>query len=130
MLYVCEGTKLRRDKRGENRYIYGLDLTNCNPHVIALFIKFLVEIMHVDFSRVKGQLFIYPDHDPIQLIQYWSNVSSIPANQFQKIIVLKQKNSKYKPNPLGTFKIRYTNKDDFLKLQRMIDDVWRDAGVV
>ena len=53
----------------------------------------------------------------------------IPINQFQQVINLTQKNSKYKPNPLGTFKIRYNNKIDFLKMQKMINSVWKDFKI-
>ena len=130
MLYACEGTKLRKDKRGENRYIYSIELTNSNPEIVSLFVKFLKEVMIIDFSRSRGQLFIYPDHNQAQLISFWSKISGIPNSQFQKVIVLRQKNFKYKPNPNGTFKIRYSNKVDFLRLQEIIKNIWRDAGVV
>lgn len=130
MLYACEGTKLRKDKRGENRYIYSIELTNSSPEIVSLFVRFLKDIMFIDSTRLRGQLFIYPDHNQKQLVTFWSNISGIPSSQFQKVIVLKQKNSKYKPNPNGTFKIRYSHKTDFLRLQETIKDIWRDAGVV
>ena len=130
MIYACEGTKARRDRRFVNRYIYSIELTNSRPETIGLFSKFLKEILKIDWTRVRGQLFIYPDHDKNQLIEYWSKISDIPKTQFQKVISLKQKNSKYMPNPLGTFKIRYSNKVDFLKLQEIIQTVWKEANVL
>jgi hypothetical protein len=129
MIYACEGTKVRRDYRYKNRYIYAIELTNSRPETIRLFAKFLKEILKVDDSRLRGQLFVYPDHDKKQLIRFWAKVSDIPVKQFQKPIDLIQKNSKYKPNPLGTFKIRYNNKKDFLKLQSIITTIWENAGV-
>ncbi len=130
MIYACEGTKARRDFRYANRYIYAIELTNSRPETIGLFSKFLKEILNVDWTRVRGQLFLYPDHNKEKLIQYWSEISGIPTSQFQQIISLTQKNSKYKPNPLGTFKIRYNNKVDFFKLQKIITGVWIDAGLI
>lgn len=130
MIYACEGTKARRDYRYENRYIYSIELTNSKPEIIRLFSKFLIEVLKVDKNRLRGQLFIYPNHDKEELIQFWSEISGIPKGQFQKPIILVQKNSKYKPNPLGTFKIRYSHKEDFFKLQKMISDVWKDADLV
>ncbi|MEK7533075.1 MAG: hypothetical protein AAB542_01450 [Patescibacteria group bacterium] len=129
MIYACEGTKVRRDHRFNNRYIYSIELTNSRPETIGLFSKFLKEIFEIDWKRIRGQLFLYPDHDKEKLISYWSRVSGIPKVQFQQVISLTQKNSKYKPNPLGTFKIRYSNKVDFLKLQKLIDGVWKEAGL-
>ena len=129
MLYACEGTKARRDTRGENRFNYSIELTNSTPQIISLFMKFLREIIKPNFARVKGQLFVYKDHNEQKLKEYWANISGIPIGQFTKVIMLKQKGSKYKPNPLGTFKIRYCCKSDFFKLQDMIHNVWEDAKI-
>lgn len=130
MLYACEGTKARRDLRTTNSYICSIELTNSDPRIIRIFSQFLKKIIKPDWTRVKGQVFLYPDLNEGELIKFWSKASSIPANQFQKSIVLRAKNGKFKANPLGTFKLRYSCKDDFLRLQSMIDKVWRDARVV
>lgn len=129
-LYACEGTKARRDYRGHNRYIYSIELTNSDPNIIKSFSLFLKKVIKADWARVKGQLFLYPDLSESELKRIWSQTSGIPLTQFQKSICLKQKISKFKPNPLGTFKIRYACKEDFLKLQNIIKDLWKGAGVV
>ena len=90
----------------------------------------MVKELKIDIAKIKGQLFIYPDLDQKQVMRIWSRKTGIPVVQFQKIIMLKAKISKFKPNPLGTFKLRYTGKEKFLKLQSIIDSVWRDARVV
>lgn len=128
-LYACEGTVARRDYRGENRYNYAIEITNSKPQIIATFCLFLKKVMKIDWNRVKGQLFVYPDHNQKKLVKFWSKVSTIPVSHFQKVILLQQKGSKYKPNPLGTFKVRYSSKEDFLKLQCIIEQVWKDVGV-
>lgn len=129
-LYVCEGTKARRDYRSIDRYIYSIELTNSDPNIIKIFSLFLKRVIKANWGRVRGQLFIYPDLNEKDLKILWSQASNIPLTQFQKSIILKQKISKFKPNPLGTFKIRYGCKEDFLKLQNIINNMWRDAGVV
>ncbi|MFH1255176.1 MAG: hypothetical protein V1667_01760 [bacterium] len=128
MLYVCEGTKARIDRR-YNRLLYSVELTNSDPKIIKIFRLFLDNIIKIDKNRIRGQLFFYPDLNEKRLINFWSKISSIPFSQFNKSICLKAKNGKFKANPLGTFKIRYSCKKDFLKIQKMIDDVWRDARV-
>lgn len=130
MLYVCEGTKARRDFRRKNGYIYSIELTNSDPKIVQLFSIFLQKIIKADWNRVRGQLFLYPDLNEKKLVKYWSKISNIPGGQFQKSILLNAKNSKFKTNPLGTFKLRYSCKNDFLKLQSIIKKVWRDAGAV
>ena len=86
--------------------------------------SFMREILRADEERIKAELFIYPDHNENKLIEFWSKISDIPEGRFNKTIILKQKNSKFKPNPNGTLKVRYTHKKHFLKLQGIIDDVF------
>ena len=129
LLYVCEGTKLRKDLRYKNTYIYSIEFTNSDPQIIALFRRFMIEELKIDPKKIKGQLFLYPDLDQKKVMREWSRRVNIPTGQFQKIIMLKAKISKFKPNPLGTLKIRHSSKEKFLRLQSIIDNVWRDAGV-
>lgn len=86
--------------------------------------------LKVDSSKIRGQLFTYPDLNQKKVAKIWSCKTDIPLKQFQKVIILKAKVSKFKPNPLGTFKVRYSSKEKFLELQSIIDSVWRDARVV
>ena len=130
MLYACEGTKARRDYRTNNGFLRSIELTNSDPKIVQVFAKFLREIICADWNRVRGQLFLYPDLDEVKLKKFWSSQSSIPIEKFQKSIVLMAKEGKFKANPYGTFKIRYSCKDDFIRLEQLIDEVWRDAGVV
>lgn len=125
-LYACEGTKARRDFRRPNGYHYSIELTNSNLDIVRIFSLFLKNIIRADWKRVKGQLFLYPDLNENELKTIWSKASGVPATQFQKSIYLKKKISKFKPNPLGTFKLRYPCKEDFLKLQNMIDTTWSE----
>lgn len=128
-LYACEGTKARRDYRSENRYICSIELTNSDPKIISVFSAFLREIICADWLRVRGQLFLYPDLDEKKLKEFWSNASSIPLSQFQQSILLKAKVGKFKSNPNGTFKMRYSCKKDFLKLESIIEEMWEEAAV-
>lgn len=128
MLYLCEGTKLRKDLRFKNTYIYSIEFTNSNPKIISLFLRFMRKELEVSQDRIRGQLFIYPDLDFKKVVKIWSHETGIPLRQFQKVIMLKTKISKFKPNPLGTFKVRYSSKEKFLKLQSIIDNVWRSTA--
>lgn len=123
LLYACEGTKLRKDSRYKNTFIYSIEFTNSNPKIVSLFLRFMRKELKIDPAKIKGQLFLYPDLDVARVKKIWSNNTNIPTTQFQKIIMLKTKISRFKPNPLGTFKVRYTNKEKFLLLQSIIDKV-------
>src|SRR3989338_858886 len=127
LLYVCEVTKLRKDPRYKNTYIYAIEFTNSDPKIIALFRKFMIEVLSVEPTKIKAQLFLYPDLNTKKVMKEWGRRTGTPIKQFQKVIMLKAKISKFKPNPLGTLKIRYSNKEKFLKLQSIIDSVWKHA---
>jgi hypothetical protein len=127
---MCEGIKLRQDLRYKNTFIYAIEFTNSNPKIVSLFVKFMKKILKIELNKIKGQLFIYPDINKEKVMKIWSSRTGAPIEQFQKIIMLKPKSSKFKHNPLGTFKVRYSEKEKFLGLQDIMDDIWRDARVV
>ena len=121
-LYLCEGTKSRIDNRGYKQF--SVEFTNKDPRAIEIFLDFLRKVIKVDEDRVKAELFIYPDLDGSKLLKYWSSVTKIPIIRFNKTICLPQKNGKFRPNPLGTLKIRYGHKEHFLKIQDIIVKVF------
>jgi len=121
-LYVCEGTKLRTDKWGKD--ICSIEFTNKDPRLILMFLRCLREIIGAEEERIKAELFVYPDLDERRLKQYWSGITQIPIGRFNQSIVLMQKNVRFKPNKLGTLKIRYAHKEHFLKLQGIINEVF------
>lgn len=123
-LYLCEGTRMRLLRTQFNRKHYAIEFTNKEPRMMRVFMKFLREVIEPEEERVKAQLFVYPDLDEVRLKKYWSKVVHIPIRRFNKSILLVQKNQRFKPNPLGTLKIRYTHKEHFLKLQGIIDEVF------
>jgi hypothetical protein len=124
ILYSCEGTRLRKDKRRKNDvYYWVIEFTNSNFNLVAIFLDFLRKVIKINNSRLKGQLFVYDDTKRQELEKRWSKITGIPLVNFNKTIVLKAKNSKYKPNPFGTFKVRYHSKEAFQKLNSIIAKV-------
>ncbi|RKY29823.1 MAG: hypothetical protein DRP74_08145 [Candidatus Omnitrophota bacterium] len=124
LLYSCEGTRLRKDKRRKNDvYYWVIEFTNSDSNLIKLFITFLRKIIKIDESRLKGQLFIYDDLNKKSLEKRWSRATGIPLVNFNKTIIFKSKNMKYRPNPNGTFKIRYHSKEAFQKLDYLVNKI-------
>ena len=129
ILYSCEGTRLRRDRRRENEtYHWVIEFTNSDPLLIKLFLQFLRDIIGVEEKRLKGQLFAYDDLDINDLKIFWSDCTKISLSNFNKAIVFKAKNGKFKPNPNGTFKVRYYSKEAFQKLNLLINNVLSSQG--
>lgn len=79
MLYWAEGYKLGT----------GVDFANSDPIMALLFTKFLKEICNVDKKRLRYHLYCYEGQDVITLTHFWSDLLSIPENQFLKPYVKK-----------------------------------------
>ena len=72
MLYWAEGTK------GGTT----VDLANCDPDLIALFLDFLRTVCGVAEQRLHVHLYAYADQDVESLKLFWSKLTNIPLNQF------------------------------------------------
>jgi len=124
MLYSCEGTRLRKDKRRKNDiYYWVIEFTNSNFYLVELFVTFLRKVIKIDELRLKGQLLIYDDLNKKELEKKWAAITNIPLSNFNKTIVFRSKNINYRPNPNGTFKIRYHNKEAFKKLDSLMNKI-------
>ena len=133
ILYKCEGTRLRKDKRHPdgNTFYYQIDFTNSDPLLINLWLEFLRKILKPKEERLRVSLHLYKDHNKNKLIAFWSSLTGIPKNQFYNTQIYCAKNPKYKPNPFGTCKIRYIDKKTYLKLDEIIKkNLGKDASLV
>ncbi len=74
---------------GEGRKVWGgpsqpIELTNSEPAILRIFIKFLIDVCKVCKDQIKIRIFIYPDIDFKKVKHYWSKELNIPLSQFQK----------------------------------------------
>ena len=120
--YLCEGTKLRKDNRYKNTYLYVIEFTNSNPELMKLFIKFMRQELNIDEDKIKCQIAVYDDIKTKEIEIFWSNYLEIPIRNFNKTIIFKPKNLGNKMNLRGTCKLRYYGKNTFLKLNELIVD--------
>lgn len=121
ILWWCEGTKPRKDKRWKNSYIYATEITNTNPEIIKIFLDFLVIDLKIDISKIKGQVQIHEGDDQEKFESYWSNNLGIPLEQFNRTIVRPRGNRQREH--FGTFKLRIYGKEIFIQLQKMLDEM-------
>lgn len=118
--YLCEGTKLRRDSRYKNTYHYVIEFTNSDPNLIKLFVDFMRQELDINEAKVKCQVAVYDDLKINETELFWSKITKIPLKNFNKTIIFKPKNLKNKLNLQGTCKVRYHDKQTFLRLNEMI----------
>ena|SRR5579872_5406299 len=114
IIWWCEGTKARKDKRWKNALNCPIEVTNTNPDIIRLFIDFLREDLHVSNSDLRAQVQIHEGDNQTIIEEYWSKISGIPTSQFNKTIV--RKAGKKIGKTKGTFKVRMYDKITYHKL--------------
>ncbi len=101
MLYWAEGAK----------GYHTVDLANTDPQVVLIFLRFLREVCGVAESRLRVYLFIYEGQDAEPIRQYWSRLTQIPIEQFQKPYVSKFQHGRTRQRVLqnGVIHIRYND---------------------
>ena len=121
MLWWAEGSKSRRDKRWANAVSYPIEITNTNPEIIRLFIRYVTEVVGVPKENLKLQIQIHENDSQTELESYWQNVTGIPMTNFNKTIIRQIGN---KPNKSkGTCKIRCASKEFYGKIQNDLQEV-------
>jgi hypothetical protein len=98
-LYLAEGGKKQKQ----------IQITNSDPNVIKVIMKWLITVCKVDLSNIRAAVHIYPDIKENEAIKFWSRITKLPKNQFQKTIVdkrIKKSRMKHGFLPYGTLSVR------------------------
>ena len=119
IIWWCEGTKPRKDKRWKNSYLCPIEVINTDPKLVKIFADFLRDDMQVNNERLKGQIQIHEGDDKEMIEDFWANAVGIPKTQFNKTIIRAVGNKPGKNK--GTFKLRLYDKVLYLKLNEMIN---------
>lgn len=117
-LWWAEGSKSRRDVRWKSAVNYPVEVTNTNPAIIRLFLDFLRKGLEIDESRIRVQIQIHEGDNKLELEKYWSNITGIPRDNFNKTIVRPIGNKAGKTK--GTCKVRFSDKQTYLKLKQIL----------
>lgn len=80
MIYWGEG-----DKVSKNNF----RISNSDPSLVRLFVRFLLEICNVKREKIRASLLIYPDIIEKEAKDYWIQNSGLKYDQFTKSIVIK-----------------------------------------
>ena len=78
--------------------------------------------LDIDESKFRCQIAVYDDFKIKKTERFWSKITKIPLDKFNKTIIFKPKILGSKINLLGTCKIRYHDKATFLRLNKLIVD--------
>lgn len=117
-MWWAEGTKSRRDKRWRQAVSYPVEITNTNPAIIKIFLDFLRYDIEIHEEKLHLQIQIHEGDDQAKLEEYWSILTAIPKERFNKTIIRPVGNKVGKSR--GTCKIRFADKVTYLRLQELL----------
>jgi transposase len=115
-LYWAEGRK-----RG-GRFV---SFSNSDPKMIKIIMRFFREVCEVGENRFRGHIHTHSHLSVAASEKYWSQVSSIPLNQFYKTYCKPSISSKGKMDslPYGTLDINVCDTALFLRIMGWIEKV-------
>lgn len=120
----------------EGNKTHDFEITNSDPQLILLMVKWFEKILGVGVERLSARLNIYPQQNNMDLKKFWSQLTGIPLNNFGKSFI-KPISSGYKKNNLyyGTIKIRVIKGTDFRYriygwIQAVLQDITSQSDLV
>ncbi len=124
-LYWAEGYKRPIFKDGRELTHHPVGLTNSDPDLIKLFLRFLRESCDVPEAKIHADVRIYEHMNEKQLLAFWSKVTNIRKERFSKFYYGVSKSSLGKRPfnilPFGTIQIRVNDTKLFHTIMGWID---------
>ncbi len=115
MLYWAEGSKWSGEKI--------VDFANSDPQMISLFMSFLREVCGIDDSKIRIYLYCHSNYNSQELIDYWSDITKIPKQQFTKPYIKESiTNSKQNKMFHGLIHVRYNDKKLLILIRQWIKE--------
>ncbi|MCL5224329.1 MAG: hypothetical protein M1361_01825 [Patescibacteria group bacterium] len=80
---------------GDSKPKNPLRISNTDPRMIKLYVRFLREIMKVPDDKIRLGLILYPDLDDRASKNYWSKITNLKStifvkSQFSKGVILQK----------------------------------------
>lgn len=124
-LYWAEGYKRPMLRNGRERTYHAVALTNSDPKLITVFLRFLREVCGVSNDKINADIRIYEHMNGNELLKFWQKVTGIPSENFGKIYYGVSKSSlgkrPYNRLPYGTVMIRVNSTNLFHKIMGWIE---------
>jgi|SRR3989344_1218799 len=124
-LYWAEGYKRPKIENGKIKTSHSVSITNSDPYLIKIFLRFLREICEVPEERIGANVRIYEHQNANYLLDFWSKITKITPSKFEKFYYGVSKSSLGKRPfnilPYGTIQIRVNNTELYHKIMGWID---------
>lgn len=77
---------------GDSKSPHLVRLTNTDPRMVKLFVRFLAGCCAVPRERITANLILYPDLHNERELDFWSRRVGLPLSQFRKSQVIQSRN--------------------------------------
>lgn len=100
-------------------------LSNSDPALVCVFIRWLTESLRVPIEDIKASLNIHEDMDEIQACNFWERVTGIPQSRFYKTQIAKNTTPgiKKKKEYCGTITILVHDINLQFKIEGMLNQI-------
>lgn len=124
-LYWAEGYKRPLFRNGRELTHHSVALTNSDPYLIKVFLRFLREICKISDDRISADIRIYKHLNEQELLKYWQGITNLPSRNFGKVYYGISKSSQGKRPfnrlPHGTILIRVNITNTFHKIMGWLE---------
>jgi len=108
-LYWAEGYKRPVVRNGRVRTYHSVRITNSDPNVIKLYMRFLREICEVDDKKITASLRFFEHQNEAELLNFWQKIVRIPHSGFRKssqlVSISSQRKRPFNILPYGTLQV-------------------------
>lgn len=119
-LYWGEGYKKLIIKDGKERTSHKISLSNTDPSMIKLFIKFLQNILKIPTSKISINIRTFQHSNEQEVLRYWQGVTGLPKEQFEKVYYGISRSSlgkrPYNRLPYGTIQVSVGDTKNFHRI--------------
>ena len=126
-LYWAEGYKRPVVIKGRVRTSHRVSLTNSDPDLIYIFLKFLREIYQVPDEQITIWIRYFKHQDPTYLLDFWQKKCNIPYSNFrntlQTVSISSKRKKSYNSLPFGVAQISVNSTNLYHKIMGMISGV-------
>ncbi len=126
-LYWAEGYKIEKQKRTPQ-----ICFVNSDPYMIALFLRFLREIIGAQEEKLKPTIHLYIDTDKKAIVNFWSKITRIPKKNFHFVNQISRASKgkrSFNALPFGTLKLVFSGRQNSFRVKGWIDALKNQAGL-
>jgi hypothetical protein len=127
-LYWAEGYKRLRVINGVERTGHAISFVNADPDAIRIFLRFLIEELHVDRSDILINMRLYKSIDEDNAKKYWKKVTTLTDKNFRSrtTYLVSSASKGIRPAnrlPYGTLQVEVYDTEKFHRLLGWIEGV-------